>query len=56
MGLCPKQALRLSSVLSERGYRYPELVGECVGCETCVMFCPDFAISVECYEDGRAGS
>ncbi len=54
--LCPRKALVLSDDLSPRGYRYPRIVGGCVGCRMCENFCPDFAIAVVCGEGGEEGS
>jgi 2-oxoisovalerate ferredoxin oxidoreductase delta subunit len=40
---CPKQVLKLSDSLNERGYRYAEYSGEgCVGCANCFYACPEF--------------
>ncbi|MDW7733105.1 MAG: ferredoxin family protein [Methanolobus sp.] len=39
---CPKDLLKLSDDLNERGYRYVEYVGEgCTGCANCYYTCPE---------------
>jgi 2-oxoglutarate ferredoxin oxidoreductase subunit delta len=46
--LCPKQVLRVSPRINQKGYHLPEIIpgkgGECVHCEFCSMVCPEFAI------------
>ncbi len=49
--LCPMKALELSSELSPSGYRNPVQVSKCVGCRTCELYCPDFAIAVVCSDE-----
>jgi len=46
---CPRDVLKLSSELNNRGY-YPAEVKDleaCTGCRLCELYCPDFAIAVE---------
>lgn len=39
---CPKNLLKLSDGLNERGYHYVEYVGEgCTGCANCYYTCPE---------------
>ena len=39
---CPKQVLKLSDKLNERGYHYVEYAGEgCIGCGSCFYMCPE---------------
>ncbi len=39
---CPKDLLKLSDDLNERGYHYVEYAGEgCTGCANCYYTCPE---------------
>ena len=39
---CPKDVLRMSECLNERGYHYVEYVGSgCIGCANCYYTCPE---------------
>jgi 2-oxoglutarate ferredoxin oxidoreductase subunit delta len=37
---CPKDVF----ALDEDGYPYPKNIAHCVGCELCVIQCPDYAV------------
>jgi 2-oxoglutarate ferredoxin oxidoreductase subunit delta len=50
--MCTKKVLKLSDELGPKGYRYPVLIGECIGCKVCELFCPDFSIIVICSSGG----
>jgi 2-oxoglutarate ferredoxin oxidoreductase subunit delta len=45
---CPKKALRLSSGVNQRGYRFCEFADEknCIACASCAVMCPDSIIEV----------
>ena len=43
---CRPGVLRMSSVVNETGYRYPELLAGCTGCQACHAVCPDFVFEV----------
>ncbi|MFZ2456573.1 MAG: 4Fe-4S dicluster domain-containing protein [Candidatus Altiarchaeia archaeon] len=39
---CPKQVLKMSPELNERGYHYVTYSGEgCIGCANCYYTCPE---------------
>ena len=43
---CPKDVLTMSDEFNSKGY-HPPLVknpDDCIGCNLCGMYCPDFAI------------
>jgi 2-oxoglutarate ferredoxin oxidoreductase subunit delta len=47
---CPTSVLEISTELTEKGIfpvlaKYPE---KCTCCHLCELYCPDFAISVDC--------
>jgi len=45
---CKKGVLVLSNSYCDSGYHFPEVIkNNCVGCYTCEIVCPDFAIKVE---------
>jgi 2-oxoglutarate ferredoxin oxidoreductase subunit delta len=46
--VCPKEVFAPSKNMNSYGFIPPEAVGEvnCIGCENCYVFCPDFAIFV----------
>jgi 2-oxoglutarate ferredoxin oxidoreductase subunit delta len=45
--ICAKQALKPGTSRSKKGYLMPETIPDnCVGCGSCEIVCPDFAISV----------
>jgi 2-oxoglutarate ferredoxin oxidoreductase subunit delta len=43
---CPSHVLVMSAKFNGKGYHYPELVAgkDCLACDLCGMYCPDFAI------------
>jgi len=43
---CPKQVLEMSKEYSRKGYHFPLVKNpqECIWCNLCGLFCPDFAI------------
>ncbi|MFP3872082.1 MAG: 4Fe-4S dicluster domain-containing protein [Candidatus Natronoplasma sp.] len=41
---CPVEALEPSDKTTEKGYRLPELTGDCILCGKCENICPEFAI------------
>ncbi len=47
--LCPKGVYDFGAEMNPSGYTYMTAPNQeaCVGCLTCVMVCPDFALSVE---------
>jgi NAD-dependent dihydropyrimidine dehydrogenase PreA subunit len=47
--LCPKGVYVLGAELNAAGYIFMTVEDQerCIGCLSCVMGCPDFAISVE---------
>ena len=53
IGFCPRQVLRRSNEINEKGYHIPELIEEpekekiCMACGFCEVVCPDFAIWIE---------
>ncbi|MEF8873583.1 MAG: 4Fe-4S dicluster domain-containing protein [Candidatus Thermoplasmatota archaeon] len=44
---CPAQALEPSENTTEKGYRPPEMTGDCVLCGKCEKICPEFAIYIK---------
>ena len=48
IAMCPRKVLTMSSDISPRGFHYPILNGECIGCHICEFYCPDFAIRSVC--------
>jgi NAD-dependent dihydropyrimidine dehydrogenase PreA subunit len=46
--MCPKTVYEQGTALNPAGYAFMASPGQdnCVGCLTCVMVCPDFAITV----------
>jgi len=47
--VCSKSIIRQSARLNRRGYRVVETgenAGECLGCTSCAIMCPDIAIRV----------
>ncbi len=39
---CPKDVLKMSEDINERGYHYVEYLGEgCIGCANCYYTCPE---------------
>ena len=51
--LCPKEILKESDKVNEKGYHIPEVVEElekgkvCVACGFCEVVCPEYSIWVE---------
>lgn len=47
--LCPKNVYEFGKEMNAAGYAVmtPARPDQCIGCLTCVMVCPDFAITVE---------
>lgn len=47
--LCPKSVYLQGKEMNAAGYMYMDAPehDKCIGCLTCVMVCPDFAITVE---------
>lgn len=45
---CPKKVFDTSSELNTQGYHYrvAARTQDCIGCLTCLMICPDFAVTV----------
>ncbi len=46
--LCPKAVYEFGSEYNESGYNFMTVatMDACIGCRTCMMVCPDFAIEV----------
>ena len=46
--LCPKSVYEFGSEYNESGYKFMTVAAmdACIGCRTCMMVCPDFAIEV----------
>jgi 2-oxoglutarate ferredoxin oxidoreductase subunit delta len=46
--ICPKDVFDNSDRLTMRGIRPPEVarIEDCIGCENCMLYCPDLAIVV----------
>ena len=46
--ICPKDVFDTSERLTARGIRPPEVahIEDCVGCENCMLYCPDLTIVV----------
>ncbi|RLG64063.1 hypothetical protein DRO02_05225 [archaeon] len=52
MVLCPAKILTLSKDFNKRGHHYViAKENGCLGCRTCELTCPDFAIFIECLEE-----
>lgn len=47
--VCPKKILVESDEMNPAGYVPPEVTDEvlCTNCQSCMIYCPDFAIVVE---------
>jgi 2-oxoglutarate ferredoxin oxidoreductase subunit delta len=45
---CPQEILRMSKLISVKGYFYAEMFdsSRCIGCRICAITCPDAAIEV----------
>ena len=45
---CPKIVLRVSDTPNSKGYRIVEVGSpeDCIGCRSCEINCPDFAITI----------
>ncbi len=41
---CPVGALETSDDVTEKGYRPPEVTGDCILCGKCEKICPEFSI------------
>ena len=54
--ICPKDVFETSDRLTQRGVHPPEVVrvADCIGCENCMIYCPDLAVVVESHRTGRA--
>lgn len=55
---CPTKVLVMSDELGSKGnfvavVKYPK---KCTACRLCELMCPDFAVSVETYEQGPTGT
>lgn len=50
---CPKGVLAQSDRFNQKGYHPPEVVApdECIACNLCGLYCPDFAIFAERIKD-----
>jgi 2-oxoglutarate ferredoxin oxidoreductase subunit delta len=50
---CPKEALKPSDKLNQKGYILPveNDMSRCTGCKLCELICPDFAIAIESEDD-----
>jgi len=48
IAFCPKEAIRVSSLLNAKGYAYAEYNENksCTGCATCALMCPEAVIEV----------
>ncbi|MCQ2406326.1 MAG: 4Fe-4S binding protein [Oscillospiraceae bacterium] len=52
---CPKNVLTLDANVNEKGY-HPACAanpGDCVGCTSCALMCPDCCISIYELEEGE---
>jgi 2-oxoglutarate ferredoxin oxidoreductase subunit delta len=51
--MCPKQALKASDKMNEKGYVLPveDDMARCNACRQCEILCPDFAIAIESDDD-----
>ena len=47
--ICPKNVLKESNHLNNKGYMFPETLHleECIFCNKCVLICPEMAITIE---------
>jgi 2-oxoglutarate ferredoxin oxidoreductase subunit delta len=44
---CPPAVLVMTSdEVNARGYRFPQLLPGCTGCQACAQICPDFCFQV----------
>ena len=48
IAVCPKNIVKFAKDLNQKGVHYPEIVNgnECILCENCMIYCPDFAMVV----------
>lgn len=46
--ICPRDVFDRSDSLTARGVRPPQVprIEDCIGCENCMLYCPDLAIVV----------
>jgi 2-oxoglutarate ferredoxin oxidoreductase subunit delta len=48
---CPPRVLEMTvHEVNTRGYRYPQLLPGCTGCQACAWICPDFCFQVYKYD------
>lgn len=54
--VCPKELFEPSGQMNQAGYIPPRMVNveECIGCENCMISCPDMAIMVQGAESEAA--
>ncbi|MFQ5834444.1 MAG: ferredoxin family protein [bacterium] len=48
IAFCPKDVLKMSDRFTKKGVHPPEIINEedCILCERCMIYCPDFAVVV----------
>ena len=47
LAACPVQSIGMSKEVNNKGYHFMMTVnGECIGCASCAIMCPDGAITV----------
>jgi 2-oxoglutarate ferredoxin oxidoreductase subunit delta len=49
ISVCPKKIIKFSQNMNKKGVHFPEIINEseCILCENCMIYCPDFAVVVK---------